>query len=220
MTEDFSNIPSFSLDDLEAVRESLGITETPGTDTPTTYTTPIRRKRGRPRKSPLPTAESIAEEPVSIVPPAKLTRTEQKELAERLKNILFGASGIPAGLFDRPYIQMTDQEARNIADPTASYLERVSETNPIARQIIDNYDLAAIAIGLIAYFMRVVGDRREEVRTRPTPIRQGTSKATALDRISQHQTASSTDQNQADGSEQSDGFSGQFVAPIPIVPQV
>ncbi len=219
MTEEF-DIPSFSVDDLDLVREKLGITETPSADAPTTFETPVRRKRGRPRKSPLPTPESVAaDEPVSILPPAKLTKGEQRELAERLENILFTASGIPAVALDKSYIQMTQAEARNIAAPTASYLERVSEVNPIARQIIDHYDLAAIAIGLIAYFMRVVGDRRDEVRTRPTPIR-GTGKASALDRIAQHQASNSSVENEANDAEQPNGFSQQFAAPIPIIPQV
>lgn len=201
MTEELT-FPGFDEADLESIKSTMGISAEEQPDPNVVIEeapAPPKRKRGRPRKSPLPTeSDTPSESPRPISRITSISEklgdvapvgVDEKELAKRLENILSGFSSIPAGLFDREYFQMTKQEAQNIAVPAASYLVRVAPENAIAAQIIEQYDLAAIAIGLLAYFMRVVGARREEIRNRPPSSPTGVKPraASAIQRISESQ---------------------------------
>jgi hypothetical protein len=59
---------------------------------------------------------------------------------------------------------MSEEEARAISEPLSSYLVRNADVLPVARQILENYDLLAITIGVGAYVSRVYHDRSEEVQ--------------------------------------------------------
>jgi hypothetical protein len=150
-------------EDLANIRANLGLTDGPVNATgDETFVMP-KRRRGRPRKSPLPTEDTEPSEfrPPIVDTPAKLTRRDEREVAERLAKMLSGGTGIAS--MAKPYLQMTDEEAKDISDPLASYLVRNAETIPIAGQILENYDLAAIVFGVMAYVVRVYRDRRDEV---------------------------------------------------------
>jgi hypothetical protein len=110
------------------------------------------------------------------LPPAPLRKADEREVAKRLQNIMQGGTGILGNIKD--YIPMTDEEAEAICVPLSSYLVRNADTIPVARQVLENYDLAAITIGVGAYVVRVYHDRREEVA-----VNRESSGATFIDRI-------------------------------------
>ena len=58
--------------------------------------------------------------------------------------------------------EMTDEEATAIAEPLSSYLIRAAPTSKVARQILDEYDLVAVATGSAAYGVRVYKDLKKE----------------------------------------------------------
>ena len=112
--------------------------------------------------------------------PAPLTKRDEREVAKRLVNILTGATGM-AGVV-KPYLEMTDDEAQAIAEPLASYLVRNEATQTVAREILENYDLLAMTMGVGAYSVRVYGDRKREVsESRP-------ANATAMERVGTSET--------------------------------
>lgn len=91
------------------------------------------------------------------LPPAPLGKRDEREVKVRIQNIMLGATGILGNA--KEYLAMTDDEAEAIAEPLASYLVRNADTIPVARQVLENYDLAAITIGVGAYVVRVYHDR-------------------------------------------------------------
>ena len=65
----------------------------------------------------------------------------------------------------KPYLPMTEEEAEAIAVPLSSYLVRNEATNGVAREILENYYLLAMAMGVGAYTVRVYKDRKDEIAT-------------------------------------------------------
>lgn len=227
MTDDMV-LPDFDPADLESIKTSLGIeeTEVPSEEAiATPPEQPVKRKRGRPRKTPLPTQEDVvnttpsqASKRISRIADkigdVKPHGQDQSELAERFEQMLVTVTGLPALAFDREYYQMTEKEARNIAIPAASYLERISPESAIAAQVIEQYDLFAIGFGLLAYFVRVVSARREELRSTPR-VGNGNGnngragQKSVVERISELPTQIPEQQTQANGIEQPTWNGGQ-----------
>lgn len=127
---------------------------------------PPRRKRGRPpgsKNKPKPSdfAPHRSEDsdlPTLTSPP--LSTRDQKEVAKRLAGILTGVTGVAS--VAKPYFQMTEEEAEAIATPLSTYLIRQEATSGIAKQVLEEYDVAAFAIALAAYVVRVFLDYRAE----------------------------------------------------------
>lgn len=120
-----------------------------------------RRKPGRPRKVPLVEVE----QPTLLtdkLPSAPLTKREEREVAVRLSNILTGSTGMLGVV--KPYLPMTDEEATSIAEPLASYLIRNEATSGVAREILENYDIVAMMLGVGSYGVRIYSDRKQELR--------------------------------------------------------
>lgn len=168
MTDDLLPGFTFTPEEIANIKASVG-----AVDVDESQPTPIseirpKRRPGRPRKNAVQVEEEGPREQLSdIAPPAKLTKREEREVAERLANILTGATGM-AGMV-KPYLPMTDEEAKAIAEPLASYLIRNESTSGIAREILENYDLVAMTLGVGSYAVRVYSDRREEVRSKRPP---------------------------------------------------
>jgi len=157
-----SDVPEFIFDEAEiaAIKASLGTTDVDETqDAPVSADRP--KRRGRPPGSKNKTVEEPTPSIGGQLPPAPLTKREEREVASRLVNILTGATGM-AGMV-KPYLPMTDDEAKAIAEPLASYLVRNEPTSGIAREILENYDLVALTLGVGAYSVRVYSDRKQEL---------------------------------------------------------
>lgn len=152
---------SFSEEEIANIKASIGVLDV-SEDQPAVDQQEVRpKRRGRPPGSKNRSTFTF-EEPVDVtLPPAKLTKREEREVAERLVNILTGATGM-AGMI-KPYLPMTDDEAKAIAEPLSSYLIRNEPTNGIAREILENYDILAMVLGVGAYSLRVYSDRKQEV---------------------------------------------------------
>ena len=157
---------TFSEDEIAAIKASMGTVDVDETqDTPTSEIRP--KRRGRPPGSKNKPAGPVLEYSTDLgdgsvkLPPAPLTKREEKEVASRISNILTGATGM-AGMV-KPYLPMTPEEADAIAEPLASYLIRNEPTNGIAREILENYDLLAMTLGVGSYSVRVWHDRQTEV---------------------------------------------------------
>jgi hypothetical protein len=157
-----------------------------------------RRKPGRPRKNPLPEPEPISKGIEFKSPAIALTKREEKEVAKRLANILGGLTGM--GGVVKPYIPMTDEEAQAIAEPLASYLIRNEPTSGVAREILENYDLVAMTLGVASYGVRVYSDRHNELAARRP------DNTTAIQRISEH-----SDSN--NGRESNEGIGTEISVP-------
>ena len=177
MTDDLLPSFSFSPEEIASIKASVGAVDVDETqDTPLPEIAPKRRP-GRPRKNPIieveePKSESLTER----LPAAPLTKREERDVAVRLANILTGATGM-AGVV-KPYIPMTDEEATAIAEPLASYLIRNESTSGIAREILENYDIVAMVLGVGSYGVRVYSDRKQELLNRQPP------NTTAIQRVS------------------------------------
>ena len=180
-------LPSFEFDDelIRSIKESLEVAE-PET-VPENFQSqpePSRRKRRVATKRPPEYSEPTpvpAFVPKVELKPAPLTKREEREVAKRLQDILTGGTGMASVV--RPYLAMTDEEAEAIATPLASYLVRNEPTNGVAREILENYDLLAMTLGVGAYGVRVYHDRREELAAaRP-------ANTTAIQRVSEIQAA-------------------------------
>jgi len=192
MTNDVPQI-TITPEDLANIRANLGLNDGPTDDDNGERIFPQpKRRRGRPRKSPLPSEDSYSEpseaaRPPIVEAPAKLTKRDEREVAERLAKMLTGGTGIAS--MAKPYLEMTEEEAKDIADPLASYLVRNADTIPIAGQILENYDLAAIVFGVMAYVVRVYRDRRTEVETsrEQRGPRPGQSEVSLMDRVAESQ---------------------------------
>lgn len=170
---DTPQIANLDPERLRAIRDTLGLGPN---DVPETILPPEpvaeakpKRRRGRPRKYPVSETgttvpELAAEEAARTgtpIPPATLSKKSEKEVAERLSNMLMAATGIASQA--KPYLAMTDEEAKAISDPLASYLTRTAETVVVAQQILENYDLLAIVLGVLAYTVRIYRDRTNEL---------------------------------------------------------
>ena len=157
---------TFSDDEIAAIKASMGAVDVDETqDAPTSEIRPKRRGRppGSKNKSTAPVLEYSTDLGSGHVelPAAPLTKREEREVATRIGNILTGATGM-AGIA-KPYLPMTDEEAAAIAEPLASYLIRNEPTNGIAREILENYDLLAMTLGVGSYSVRVWHDRQVEI---------------------------------------------------------
>lgn len=125
-----------------------------------------KRKRGRPPGSKnkpkpadyAPIRSDDSELPTLATPP--LSTRDQREVAKRLAGILTGVTGVASVV--KPYMQMTDEEAEAIATPLSTYLIRQETTSGVAKQILEEYDVAAFAIALAAYVVRVFLDYKAE----------------------------------------------------------
>lgn len=168
---------SFSPEEIANIKASIGARE-PDDITQDLLVGELRpRRRGRPPGSKNKT--TVEQQPVSetgVIPPAPLTKREEREVAKRLANVLQGATGM-AGMI-KPYLPMTDDEANAIAEPLASYLIRNEPTNGVAREILENYDILAMVMGVGAYGVRVYNDRRTEL------AEQKPANTTAIQRVS------------------------------------
>ena len=93
---------------------------------------PIKRGPGRPRKDGTPNQRKettrFADSVKSKLPlgdtTSVLSGSFEKTLSRRGQQILRAFTLIPAGIAERPFIEMTAEEAMNIADPLASYATR------------------------------------------------------------------------------------------------
>lgn len=167
------SVPSFTFseEEIAAIKASVGVPDVVEGQEPFTQQERPKRGPGRPKgsrnKSTI-AAEAARGEPFSPpsieLKPAPLTKREEREVEARLINILTGATGMAS--VAKPYLAMTDEEATAIAAPLASYLIRNESTNGIAREILENYDLLAMTLGVGAYSVRVYNDRKHEVESR------------------------------------------------------
>jgi hypothetical protein len=160
-------------EELAAIKADLNLPEQEVSDEAASIPIEMpKRKRGRPKGSKTrgkfdsiksnndPEPEERDAGTVSF-PPAPLTKRDEREVASRLASILTGGTGVLG--MAKPYLEMTEEEARAIADPLSSYLVRNADTMPIARQVLENYDLLAITLGVMAYVVRVYRDRSAEL---------------------------------------------------------
>lgn len=166
MDIDIPGVPSFTFTDEEIaqLKAEVGVVDV-DLEQPTPIDEVRPKRRGRPPGSKNKTSVAreglLQPDPGITLSPAPLTKREEREVATRLGNIFMGATGM--GGMVKPYIPMTEEEAKAIAEPLASYLIRNEPTNGIAREILENYDLLAMTLGVGAYSVRVYRDRREEL---------------------------------------------------------
>lgn len=196
--------PIISADLMEALRAQAGTGEAPPDNVADTFVQPpVKRKRGRPRKYPVSetgtTVPELMEESTKLdspLPPAKLGKRDEREVAERIANILMGGTGIASQAKD--YLAMTEDEAKAIADPLSSYLVRNADTIPIAGQILENYDLLAITLGVLAYSVRIYRDRTNELaEARTNTNDEGRNGRRSLaEVVGQHTTSTNNGQEQ------------------------
>lgn len=164
------DIPTFnplSEEEIADLKATLGVVDVDESQpAPINEVRPKRRGRPPGSKNKSTVAREgglLSDDPGITLSPAPLTKREEREVATRLGNIFMGATGM--GGMVKPYIPMTEEEAKAIAEPLASYLIRNEPTNGIAREILENYDLLAMTLGVGAYSVRVYRDRREELAT-------------------------------------------------------
>src|SRR5512143_1527419 len=133
------NVPAFVFDEeaIAAIRQNLGIPDVDETQPEPYIEEPIKRRRRGARISNRSAEER--EETPAFVEPAKLTKRDEREVNERLQKIMLGATGMLS--MAKPYLEMTPEEAEAIAEPLSSYLVRNADTIPVARQVLENYDL-------------------------------------------------------------------------------
>lgn len=198
--------PQFDLDglDIASIKEALGAVDVVETDGEPTLIEKPKRRIGRPpgakNKATFPVPEpEVGTDGIRLtLDPAPLTKRDEREVAKRLVNILTGATGM-AGMV-KPYLPMTDAEAEAIAEPLASYLIRNEATQGVAREILENYDLLAMTLGMGAYSVRVWKDRKDEVAAQ-RPIN-----TTATQRVSDGEAGSN-------GRQPNEGVSPEFSLP-------
>lgn len=173
--------PRVEMDPEEAKRirdEFLGM----GIDPNATFTDeqPLPKRRGRPKGSTnkpkpsefAPYRSDSDDDPLPVLNKPPLTNRDQKEVARRFAGILEGITGV-AGVAN-PIFQMTKEEADNIATPLSTYLLRQEQVgSTFAKQVLEEYDLAAFTIALAAYVVRVYLDfkkERDEVKSEPKAV--------------------------------------------------
>lgn len=184
MADDYA-LPEFEFDEdlIQSIKDSIGSVDPE--NVPNTFPAKTEPSREARRKRVPRTAHTVSAEP-AFVPkvefkPAPLTKREEREVAKRLADMLTGGTGMASIV--RPYLAMTDEEAEAIATPLASYLVRNEPTSGVAREILENYDLLAMTLGVGAYGVRIYHDRREELAARRP------ANTEALQRISEIQNA-------------------------------
>lgn len=169
MDGDLPAIEGFNDDEAARIRAALGLGDEVVAQEPNiTFERPKSRSKSKPRSKRISDEiggtfseqDNESSGPINL-PPAKLTKRDEREVNERLKNILLGGTGILGQA--KPYLEMTEDEAKAISEPLSSYLVRNADTIPVARQVLENYDLLAIVIGVMAYVVRVYRDRKEEL---------------------------------------------------------
>lgn len=178
-------IPNFSFteEEIANIKASVGAVDVDESqETPVDEVRPKQRRTPKRSSKPVSESEDTIDSPSLKSPAIPLTRREEKEVAARLANILAGFTGM--GGVVKPYIPMTDDEATAIAEPLASYLIRNEPTSGIAREILENYDIVAMMLGVGSYGVRVYSDRKRELATnRP-------NNTEAMERIQESQTSS------------------------------
>jgi hypothetical protein len=194
----------FTPEEIADIKASLGVTDIDESESsvPEEFSTserPVRPQRGRPRRAKSSTGRPVtADEPAPAITvplrPAPLTKREEREVAKRLQDMLVGGTGM-AGMV-KPYLPMTEEEAEAIAVPLASYLVRNEPTSGVAREILENYDLLAMTLGVGAYTVRVYRDRKSELSERKP------ANTTAIQTVSELQA-------RRDGREPDEGDGGQ-----------
>lgn len=142
------------------------------------------------------------------LPAASLTKREERQVTERLANILTGATGVAS--LAKPYFAMTEDEAKAIAEPLSSYLIRMEPTSKVAKQILDEYDLVAVVMAVMAYGVRVVLDfQKEREASKNVPKEHG------LEPIRRRAERSLPDDGQrSNESVENDAGSPRYVGPI------
>jgi hypothetical protein len=129
----------------------------------------IKRKPGRPpgskNKPKFEVRQGGLNSPRPIGPDAR--DKVDKQVSYRAQQLLLGATGVMSVV--RPSLRMSQTEAQNIADPFAAWATKQGEPTGLAKEILDRWDIIAIFIALLAYFVRVIqdeqrlaADRREE----------------------------------------------------------
>lgn len=215
--DDTNQLPAFEFDpeQLQNIRATLGLTadDVPPENIiiPDEQPKP-KRRRGRPRKYPISetgttvaglTDEVLEKEATGTplkegtpLPSAKLSRRDEKEVSERIANMLLAGTGIASQA--KGYLAMTEEEAKAISDPLSSYLVRNADTIVVAQQVLENYDLLAITLGVLAYAVRIYRDRTDEIaRQRIENANRPNIKRSALDIVAEH--SASSDNGQAEG---------------------
>jgi hypothetical protein len=172
-----TELPAFEFDEeaIANIRANLGIPDVEETDEKPFIPEPPRRRAKINRRKSRDDYEEPEPTRPEVIPPAPLTKRDEREVDKRLQNILLGATGMLG--IAKPYLEMTEEEAKAISEPLSSYLVRNADTIPIAHQVLENYDLLAITLGVMAYVVRVYRDRSEEV------AEQVASKRTLVDRV-------------------------------------
>jgi hypothetical protein len=123
---------------------------------------PPKRRRGRPKGSKNRPRDADGKL-VSIV--GQVTKRDdldkiEKKVAERAKAILLSATGVIAVW--RPHWQMTDQEADHIVEPGASWVRSKSGENiTVVEDWLDQFDLIAVGLALLAYMIRVLREEQQ-----------------------------------------------------------
>jgi hypothetical protein len=124
-------------------------------------------RRGRPPGS--------KNKPRLHIPSATDVIDKDKLIAERAERLSakMQLAGIQVtnifSVLDEPwtFLPMTPKEAKNIADPLASYLYRNGELGEQAAALFERWDLIALSLALLAYSVRVFKDYREWRKENP-----------------------------------------------------
>lgn len=140
-------------------------------DTDIPIQTEGKRRRGRPKGSKNKVGGNL---PIDPNLSTGVTGRLAKDVSLRTQQVLKGASSVPA--IWRPYFQMHDIEAQNIADPLASYATRKAEISPIVARLVDDFDLVAASIGIIAYGVRVYKDNQDWIKEHGNTDNRGTQR--------------------------------------------
>jgi hypothetical protein len=137
------------------------------------------------------------------------SKRDTSEVAKRLQGILEGATGIPAVWHE--HIQMTDEEARSIAEPMSDWLVRQEGNSELIREFLDTYDIVAAAFAVLAYLVRVWRDEAEYRRTN-SERRPADKSNVARVEEQQEQTGENPEQRTTDNGEPNPWISTPYIA--------